>query len=235
MYLQPTRAIKQRQGKLASHGFTEGMNFNYIYEFRIVVIGDLNTGKSTLIGSYINDRFDVAKQSTVSIGIFMKIVQLESDLKIRLQIWDTAGQERFKAMTQSYYRRSQGIILVYDASERSSFCRLVDWLHDAKRYAHNVVFQLVACKSDFRGKKKAVDTEEARAFANFHEMDFIETSAKELYNVEKAFKTIAKAIYTKVEKGELKAERVELTRPTPSLSVKGSCKEQTHRGTCQFC
>lgn len=60
---------------------------------------------------------------------------------------------------------------------------------------------IVACKSD-KHEEREVTTEEGKAFAEFYGIDFIETSAKKQWNVEKAFTLIAESIYGKVVSGE---------------------------------
>lgn len=45
-----------------------------------------------------------------------------------LKIWDTAGQERFRTITTSYFRGAQGILLVYDVTDRNSFTSIRNWV-----------------------------------------------------------------------------------------------------------
>lgn len=42
-----------------------------------------------------------------------KLVQVDQNFRVRLQIWDTAGQESFRAIVRSFYRNSAAIVLVY--------------------------------------------------------------------------------------------------------------------------
>ena len=62
-----------------------------------------------------------------TIGVDFKLQTIKVNTKVvKLQIWDTAGQERFDAITSSYYNGSQGIILVYDTTDKSSFNDITD-------------------------------------------------------------------------------------------------------------
>ena len=54
------------------------------------------------------------------------------DKKILLQIWDTAGQERFKTVTSAYYRGADGIIIVFDQTDKESFNNIQNWIDDIK-------------------------------------------------------------------------------------------------------
>jgi Ras-related protein Rab-1A len=80
--------------------------------------------------------------------------------------WDTAGQERFRTITSSYYRGAQGIILVYDCTDRESFNNVKQWMGEIDRYAcENVNKLLVGNKADLQDQR-AVDA--AAAKVNTH-------------------------------------------------------------------
>ena len=61
---------------------------------------------------------------------------------MKLQIWDTAGQERFKNITASYYRGGNGVLLVYDITDRDSFDNLNSWLIEIEKNANKNVYKL---------------------------------------------------------------------------------------------
>lgn len=124
-----------------------------------------------------------------------KIRTIELDGKtIKLQIWDTAGQERFRTITSSYYRGAHGIIVVYDVTDQESFNNVKQWLHEIDRYAcENVNKLLVGNKSDLT-TKRVVSTETAKEFADQLGIEFLETSAKNANNVERAFMMMASQI-----------------------------------------
>ncbi|XP_041321133.1 ras-related protein Rab-15 isoform X1 [Pyrgilauda ruficollis] len=64
-------------------------------------------------------------------GVDFKMKTIEVDgIKVRIQIWDTAGQERYQTITKQYYRRAQGIFLVYDISSERSYQHIVKWASD---------------------------------------------------------------------------------------------------------
>ena len=69
---------------------------------------------------------------TIGIDFKIKRVVLDGN-KVKLQLWDTAGQERFRTMTTSYYRGSQGILLVYDITDKKSFTAIRSWVAQIKQ------------------------------------------------------------------------------------------------------
>jgi small GTP-binding protein len=115
--------------------------------------------------------------------------------KIKAQIWDTAGQERYRAITSAYYRGAVGALLVYDISKHVTFENVERWLKELRDHAdQNIVILLVGNKSDL-GHMRAVTTEEAKAFAEKHQLAFMETSAQDGTGVPDAFRLILTEIY----------------------------------------
>lgn len=131
--------------------------------------------------------------------------------QIKLQLWDTAGQERFRSITKSYYRNSVGVLLVYDISNRASFEHIPLWMMEAQRHIepHRPVFALVGTKLDLveaGGGQREVSQEEAKTFAQTHGLYCIETSARNGWNVEEAFRAVSQEIYQRMKSGEYQIE-----------------------------
>mgnify|MGYP002622869341 CR=1 FL=1 len=103
--------------------------------------------------------------------------------KVKLQIWDTAGQERFKNITASYYRGGNGVLVVYDITDRDSFENLNSWLIEIEKNANKNVYKLlIGNKCDLEDKRK-VTYQEGKDFATSNGMQFIETSAKNIFHL----------------------------------------------------
>ncbi len=104
--------------------------------FKLLLIGDSGTGKSSLLLRFTDDTWVTPEDVSATIGVDFKVKQLDvDDRKYKLTIWDTAGQERFRTLTSSYYRGAQGVILVYDVSNRESFEHLQNWVSELDTYA----------------------------------------------------------------------------------------------------
>ena len=170
---------------------------DYDYLFKVLIIGNSGVGKSCLLLRFAEDMFSDNYISTI--GVDFKIRKIELDGKsIKLQIWDTAGQERFRTITKSYYRGSNGIVVVYDITDRESFEQVQHWMSEIDSHASaDVCRLLVGNKSDLEDKR-AVKKEEGEALARQFGIPFLETSAKESLNVENMFITMAQAMKKKV-------------------------------------
>jgi len=189
------------------------MNFDYDYLFKIVLIGDSGVGKSSLMLRFGEDQY--SDQYISTIGVDFKIKEVELDGKsVRMQIWDTAGQERFRTITCSYYRTAHGIIVCYDVTDRESFSNVKQWLHEIEKYAgERVHILLVGNKSDMESKR-VVSFQEGRDFADSLNMEFVETSAKNATNVEKAFMTMSAKI-----KADMRPRPSPTPKPKPDLNL----------------
>ena len=122
---------------------------------------------------------------------------------IKAQIWDTAGQERYRAITSAYYRGALGALLVYDVTKPTTFENVSRWLKELRDHADsNIVIMLIGNKTDLK-HLRAVASEDAQSFAEKEGLSFIETSALEAINVEKAFQMILGEIYRIISKKSL--------------------------------
>lgn len=135
----------------------------------------------------------------------MILIQVEGKT-VKAQIWDTAGQERYRAITSAYYRGAVGALLVYDITKRQTFDNLQRWLRELRNHADsNIVIIMAGNKSDLN-HLRAVPTEDGQLLAEKEAIAFLETSALEALNVEKAFQTILLDVYDIVCKKALAAQ-----------------------------
>ena len=126
----------------------------------------------------------------IGIDFVSKTVPVD-DGTVRLQLWDTAGQERFRSLIPSYIRDSHVAVVVFDITNRESFDATTKWIADVRAQRGNdVVIVLVGNKTDLTASRQ-VTTAELEARANEHEIMFIETSAKEGFNIKLLFRRLA--------------------------------------------
>ncbi|CEI86524.1 Putative Ras-like protein Rab-18 [Rhizopus microsporus] len=136
-----------------------------------------------------DDTFLPQEEVSATIGVDFKVSMMEVNGKTyKLTIWDTAGQERFRTLTSSYYRGAQGVILVYDVSNRETFDALSNWWNEVNTYCStpDVVKMIVGNKESAR----VVSYEEGLNFARKLQTLFVECSAKTKVGVRQAFEEL---------------------------------------------
>ncbi|KAM9942163.1 hypothetical protein ACTFIT_005535 [Dictyostelium discoideum] len=194
---EPTSAVKTNKEEKSSNYVSEPTTMEKIKKddvYTIILIGDQATGKSSVLQRFKNNQFEVChKPSPIIIDCFTKKIQIEGK-KISLKCYDTAGQEKFRALSQSYYRCADGIMLFYDIANQKTFDNVGRWLEEVHRLAGpNVPILIIANKCDLN-EKRVVNFNNAKKFADDKNIPIIEVSAKESLGVEEAFIKLASEI-----------------------------------------
>ena len=175
--------------------------------FKIVLIGDSGVGKTNLLGRYLKKEYKEETKATVGVEFGEKKYELNG-LKIKAQIWDTAGQERYKAITSMYYKGAKGALIVFDLSSKNTFQNVEKWYNEIKKTSDpNINLILIGNKSDLKDKRQ-ISTEEGENKAKEMNVAYLETSALNCDNVDKAFDALIEAISKKM-KMEIEAEEEE--------------------------
>jgi len=169
------------------------MDDDVLTTLKVLCLGESGVGKSSLLLRFTDDKFDAEQSATIGVDFKVKRLTVDGN-SVKLAIWDTAGQERFRTLTPNFYRGAQGIVLVYDVSNRASFSKLNIWLDELDTYCNvnGCIKMLVGNKID--KEKREIAREEGERFARKHSMLFIETSAKTREGVQLAFEELVEKV-----------------------------------------
>ncbi|XP_017348132.1 ras-related protein Rab-38 [Ictalurus punctatus] len=168
--------------------------------FKVLVIGDLGVGKTSIIKRYVHQIFSQHYRATIGVDFALKVFNWDSHTVIRLQLWDIAGQERYGNMTRVYYREAVGALIVFDVTRASTFDAVPKWKDDldSKVTLSNgktVPAVLLANKSD--QSREGLSTQIPKLDSFCKENGFVgwfETSAKENTNIEAAIRCLVENI-----------------------------------------
>ncbi len=210
-----------------------------IIEYKLILIGDSSVGKTCLFKKITSGIFLGRNVSTV--GIDRKTLSFVYDFdengkkvskNVVINLTDTAGQERYKSITQSYYKGSNGVILLYDITDRKSFEHLNEWISNVRNSVgnyeeSNYTIFLLGTKMDLvvdDEKRRQVTVEEAKEKCQEFDLEWGgECSSKDFSedDYKKIFKEFVKKIYDKI--GYNVVMRQTISTLTPGKNKKRNC------------
>ncbi|XP_054931372.1 uncharacterized protein [Dermacentor andersoni] len=169
------------------------------HTFRVVFVGDAAVGKSSFIMRLSRGIFMPQLTSTLGVDFQTKNICIDNK-NVSLQLWDTAGQERFRCITQSYFRKADGVMLMYDCTNEQSFLNVRQWMSDLEEVAsRGIPIMLVSNKTDMRDifkmqSKPVVERENGEKIAQEMKAIFVETSAKDGSNINEAVGALTRSM-----------------------------------------
>lgn len=195
--------------------------------FKIIIIGDSGVGKSCFFMQFTEGNFKDDHNVTIGVEYGARTLNI-GDKNVKLELWDTAGQEAFRAITRSFYRNANGVILMYDLTRLESFDNLEDWLREVRtNSAPDVTVMLVGNMVDLADDEREVDTDIAEKFVLDNKIDgFFEASAKTNEKVNEAFIEIAKIL---MKKNPVKTEPKPVAAP---IQIKTTQPTNKKKGCC---
>ena len=174
---------------------------------KILLIGDGGVGKSSFRRAWLGETFRTQYIMTLGADFASKEITLfysptNTHFTLKFQIWDLAGQPRFKVVSDLYYRGAVGALCFFDITNPNSYTNLMGWINsywnlngEGKR-----PLLIIGAKCDLRNHPnfpEPVPTQDGFDLADeltknvqkTHKFSicYVETSAKENINVEKAF------------------------------------------------
>eukprot|EP00929_Paragymnodinium_shiwhaense_P029902 TRINITY_DN1704_c1_g1_i2.p1 TRINITY_DN1704_c1_g1~~TRINITY_DN1704_c1_g1_i2.p1 ORF type:complete len:239 (+),score=41.18 TRINITY_DN1704_c1_g1_i2:83-718(+) len=198
----------------------------YDHLFKVLIIGDSGVGKTNLLLRFADDVYQHDSEATIGVD-FRICSRSMNNKRVKLQIWDTAGQERFHTITSSYYRGSNGIMVVYDVTDRASFEHVRSWMVEIGKYAKpGTQCLLVGSKCDL-ANKRVVTFEDGEELARDLGLEFIETSALNAHNTDSAFDLMCAEL--------LKASKPEVVQPAQPEAQVLTLGEIIQQGSQRVC
>jgi small GTP-binding protein len=180
---------------------------------RVVLIGNSQVGKTSLIHRFVRSSFEKQQKSTIG-AVFHTYEQIWEGRQVIMQIWDTAGQEKYRSLGPIYYRNSAAGIAVFDLTSKETLPGLTTWIAEFKKYTENPLLFIVGNKLDLTDERQVTD-EEAQEFAQAQGGTCFFTSAKNGDGVKELFEKVFQDLGT--------AGKIAGDAKKPAESESGGC------------
>jgi small GTP-binding protein len=190
----------------------------YQTTYKIIILGDGQVGKTSLIKRFISNEFIENTPMTLGISDYSKLVALE-DSSVYLCLWDTAGQERFQSIVPIYFRGCKAAVIVYDVTSEESFKKVQYWINQTRELgSKNIMYMLIGNKIDLE-EKRMIKKKDAMDLARNNGMLFFETSCLSALNVELAFQMLTKTLYESETRANPSENGSAPVRPGKGISI----------------
>ena len=156
---------------------------------KTVILGDISTGKTTLVKRFITSVFDSNCFETIGVDCQTKDCK-HNGMDLKLMIWDFAGQERFQYIFPEYLYGALGGLLMYDITNYSSFTHIGRWLSLIQETNQKFPIILLGAKLDLAGSREVPRKVGERVAESIGLNGFIECSSKTGENIELLFETL---------------------------------------------
>uniref|UniRef100_A0A8C5M4U8 RAS and EF-hand domain containing n=1 Tax=Leptobrachium leishanense TaxID=445787 RepID=A0A8C5M4U8_9ANUR len=187
--------------------------------YKIVLAGDAAVGKSSFLMRLCKNEFRGNTSATLGVDFQMKTLVVDGEPTL-LQLWDTAGQERFRSIAKSYFRRADGVLLLYDVTCEKSFLNVREWIDMIEdTTSDSIPIMMVGNKADLRQLMseqghKCVPTSYGQTLSMTYNALFCETSAKEGSNIVEAVLHLAREVRKRTDNDDDRGSVTNLSAAT---------------------
>ncbi|XP_061107831.1 EF-hand calcium-binding domain-containing protein 4B isoform X1 [Conger conger] len=188
--------------------------------FKIVLVGNSSVGKTSLLRRFCDDCFYPGTSATVGIDYSVKTLIVENN-KVALQMWDTAGQERYRSITKQFFRKADGVVVMYDITSVQTFTAVRQWLTSIQEGAGEFIpIMLLGNKTD-KENERQVQSRLGEKLAKDCELIFYECSALSGHNVTESMVHLARIL--KAQEDREKEKTVQLLQDSPDNTRRSCC------------
>ncbi|XP_052554327.1 ras-related protein Rab-44 isoform X1 [Tympanuchus pallidicinctus] len=186
--------------------------------YNVLFVGDSHVGKTSFLYRLHADTFNPHLAATVGLDYQVKNLVVDNK-RFALRLWDSAGQERYHSVTKQFFRKADGVVLMYDVTSQYSFANVHYWLSCIQEGAEDgVTVLLLGNKTDCAAERQ-VPTLEGERLAQEHQLLFYECSAASGHNVTESIVSLVRALKVCEDQLRNKAEEV----PKLPQKKKGCC------------
>ncbi|XP_022433036.1 EF-hand calcium-binding domain-containing protein 4B isoform X1 [Delphinapterus leucas] len=186
--------------------------------FKIVFVGNSSVGKTSFLSRFCDGKFSPGSAATMGIDYRMKTVRVD-DSRVALQLWDTAGQERYRCITQQFFRKADGVVVMYDLTARQSFLAVRPWLSSVEEAVGDRIPVLLLGNKVDNEKEREVPRGLGEQLAKEHNLIFYECSAYSGHNTQESVLHLARIL--KEQEDTVREDTIQIDRPAKKKACCG--------------
>lgn len=117
--------------------------------FKLVLVGDGGTGKSTFVKRHMTGEFE--RRYLATMGVEVHPLKFHTSRgPLCFNVWDTAGQEKFGGLREGYYIQAQCALIFFDVTSRTTYKNVPHWYRDLNRICGHIPIVLCGNKIDVK-------------------------------------------------------------------------------------
>ena len=188
------------------------------YLFKICLVGNSGTGKTTFIESLVKNFYYESKEKTVGIDFFTYIID-----DVKFQVWDTSGNIMFIGIVRSYFNDASGILLFF--SDKKSFDNIDYWIEEIRKINKKCKIILIQSESDSDLEYIGQDDIHLKCDKYFVDK-FIKINSKCMKNIESVLPEMVKLLVHKMA--------VSFNNTTDYIKLEGDVDDE-EKNLCDKC
>ncbi len=116
--------------------YKKDLSTGYNFQFKFIILGDHQVGKTSIIRRFIEKRFQQDYRTTIGLNVLSHDFEVFGN-RINILLWDIGAQEYFKRFRKTYYNGTQAAFVVFDTTSRKSFENVKTWYNELMEFAQN--------------------------------------------------------------------------------------------------
>ena len=194
----------------------------------LMILGNSKVGKTCFILRYTDNIFQEVYLSTIGIDFKTK-TETVNNKQYKIYLYDTTGQEKYKSIALNIIKNAQGIILMYDITDRKSFESIPDWIKSVKdAKGSNFPMILLGNKLD-KEDVRVIKEKEGKELADEYKIKFFETSNKTGINIQEAGMALVNEI---LKINNLENRENSMSNDNTRLSIKNTIVKKDSKRCC---
>lgn len=203
--------------------------------YKIIVIGEKQVGKTSLITQLFDKEFQMESIATTSLDKRTYEYKVKDGVKYNFDIWDTIGQDKMISQNKIFHKNANGIMAVYNITDVNSFKHLENIINSALEITgKETPVMIVANKSDLF-ETQEVEQQNGENLAKKYNGAFYVTSATTLNDTYPAFEKLFDIVMEDVKQKEEKKQHQEETAPIQPIDETSDDNNNHNTYKCCWC